>query len=131
MAKIFASRRAKQDWEDSKEWPTHIVTLDKKIFSDFVKNYRLTVVDFWAPWCAPCKAVLPKLRLLSKRYAGRVAFGRLNIEKNKDIAKRYRVKSIPNLLFFCRGKKISSLLGVRTTGDLMKKIDNALAKCGT
>lgn len=132
MVERFRLRRGKKDLRKPppmKDWPTHIVTLSEKIFSDFVGKYPLSVVDFWAPWCAPCKVILPRLRLLSRQYAGSVAFGRLNIEENKGIAERYRVRNIPNLVFFRYGKRILSVSGVKTIGDIARKIDRMLVKC--
>lgn len=130
MLKSLRSRKKKdlRKPPSVEEMPSHIVTLSEKSFSDFIGKYPLSVVDFWAPWCAPCKVILPRLRVLSKKYAGRAAFGRLNIEKNRDIAERYRIKSIPNLVFFSYGKRIHNVLGVRTTGYIMTKIDKMLVK---
>jgi len=127
----FRLRRRKQDLGEPssmRDWPGHIVTLSDENLSDFIGKYPLSVVDFWAPWCAPCKVILPRLRLLSRKYAGSVAFGRLNIEKNEGIAEQYRIKSIPNLVFFSYGRRILSVSGVKTIGDIGRKIDRMLVK---
>lgn len=131
MLERLRLRKGKQDLRkppSTRDWPSHIVTLSDKIFSDFIEKYPLSVVDFWAPWCAPCKVILPRLRVLSRQYAGSVAFGRLNVEKNKGIAERYRVRSIPNLVFFSYGRRVLSVSGVRTIGDIARKIDRMLVK---
>ncbi len=131
MFEGFRLRRRKQDSRKSppvNEWPSHIVTLSDKNLSDFIGKYPLSVVDFWAPWCAPCKVILPRLRLLSGKYAGSVAFGRLNIEKNEGIAEQYRIKNIPNLVFFSYGRRILSVSGVKTIGDIGRRIDRMLVK---
>lgn len=131
MFERFRLRRRKQDLgkpSSMNDWPGHIVTLSDKNLSDFIGKYPLSVVDFWAPWCAPCKVILPRLRLLSRKYAGSVAFGRLNIEKNEGIAEQYRIKSIPNLVFFSYGRRILSVSGVKTIGDIGRKIDRMLVK---
>ena len=108
------------------EWPDYVITLDEKNFSDFIQKYPLSVVDFWAPWCAPCRAMGPRLRRLSKIYKGKVAFGKLNTQENEDTSKKYKIMGIPHLIFFCNGKKISSATGVKSVGALKDIIDDLL-----
>ena len=110
------------------EWPDHVVTLEGKKFNGFIKKYPLSLVDFWAPWCAPCRVIAPRIRRLSKIYNGKVAFGRLNTQKNEDIAKQYHIMGIPHLAFFRYGKKVASITGVRSIGDLKDTIDELLKK---
>lgn len=110
------------------EWPDHVISLDGKTFDEFIYRYPLSMVDFWAPWCGPCRVMLPRLRKLSKIYKGKVAFGRLNTQENQDIAKRYRIMSIPNLIVFSYGKKVTALTGVKSVGDIKTVIDRLLKK---
>ena len=110
------------------EWPDHVATLDEKNFGDFIQKYPLSVVDFWAPWCAPCRTMGPRLRRLSKIYKGKVAFGKLNTQENEDIAKKYKIMGIPHLIFFCNGKKIGISTGVKSVGALKDTIDDLLKK---
>jgi len=110
------------------KWPDHVVNLDKKNFEEFIKKYPLSVIDFWAPWCGPCKAMLPRLRRLSVIYKSKVAFGRLNTQENQDLAKKYKIAGIPHLAFFRYGKKISSSVGLKSVGDIKKDIDGFLKK---
>ena len=112
----------------SKDWPDHALSLDGKNFSGFIKKYPLSVVDFWAPWCGPCRAMIPRLRRLSTIYKGKVAFGRLNTQDNKDISKKYKIMGIPHLGFFSYGKKITSTTGVKSVGDIKDIIDGLLKK---
>lgn len=108
----------------------YVETLDKNNFNDFISKYPLSVVDFWAPWCAPCKELVPRFRRLLKIYNGKVAFGKLDIQKNPDIANNFRIFSIPHIIFFSFGKKIISLSGLRTVGDLKDNIDAIYKKIG-
>lgn len=109
-------------------WPTHVMTLDAKNFDSFIRSYPLTIVDFWAPWCSPCKTMLPRLRRLERLYQGKVAFGRLNTEQEKALSKKFDIMSIPYFGFFRYGKKIGSMTGVKSVGDMKDSIDSYLAK---
>jgi thioredoxin 1 len=114
--------------ESVTDWPDHVITVDGKKFDDFIQKYPLSLVDFWAPWCAPCRVMTPRLRRLSKVYREKVAFGKLNTQKNQDIAKKYKVMGIPHLIFFSYGKKISSITGIKSVGNLKDVIDDILKK---
>jgi len=110
------------------EWPDHVVTLDGKKFDDFIQKYPLSLIDFWAPWCKPCKNMSPRLRRLSRVYKDKVAFGKLNIQQNNDIAKKYKILGIPHLIIFSYGKEIGSINGVRSIGYVKDTIDDILKK---
>jgi thioredoxin 1 len=110
------------------EWPDYVVTLEGKNFNEFIQRYPLSMVDFWAPWCAPCRVIAPRIRRLSKIYRGKVAFGRLNTQNNQDIVKQYKIMGIPHLIFFRFGKKITSITGLKSVGELKNVIDNLLKK---
>ena len=110
------------------EWPDHVITLGKGNFNGFIQKYPLSMVDFWAPWCSPCRVIAPRIRRLSKIYKGKVAFGRLNTQESNDIAKQYHIMGIPHLVFFRYGKKITSVTGVRSIGDIKDTIDDLLKK---
>lgn len=108
------------------EWPDYVVTLDEKNFDNFIKKYPLSLVDFWAPLCAPCKEIAPRLRRLSKIYKEKVAFGKLDTQKNPEVAKKYKVIGVPHLIFFSHGKKISSITGAKSVGNIKTTIDDIL-----
>ena len=104
------------------DFPKHIETLGDKNFNEFIEKYPLCIVDFWAPWCQPCKSMNPRIRRLSKIFEGKVAFGRINTQNNKKTAEKYKVMSIPNLIIFKNGKQKANLTGLRTVGDIKKVI---------
>ena len=110
------------------DWPDHIITLNNNKFDEFVDKFPVAVIDFWAPWCQPCKALGPRLRQLSKTYKGKVAFGKVNIDNYNELAKRFHVLSIPNLIFFSYGEKVTNLLGVKPIKDIQVKIDEILKR---
>jgi len=112
------------------KWPDYIVDLDNKNFETFIETYPFCLVDFWAPWCAPCKALAPRLRRLSHTYKGQVAFGRLNTHDHQKIAKRFKIMGIPHIIFFCYGKPISSVTGLKSISDIKKIIEHLINKTG-
>jgi len=129
---IFKRKEGKHGFDQKvpsvDEWPDYVVTLEKRNFDDFIQKYPLSIVDFWAPWCAPCRVIAPRIRRLSKIYKGKVAFGRLNTQNNEDIAKQYHIMGIPHLVFFRYGKKVTSITGVRSIGDLKDTVDDLLKR---
>jgi len=130
--RIFKHKKEKSDHKQkdlsSIKWPEHLIELDEKDFEEFIEKYPLSIIDFWAPWCAPCKAMAPRLRRLSNIYKGKVAFGKINTQENQKIAKKYKIMGIPHLGFFRYGKKISSITGLRSVGDIKELIDKILKK---
>ncbi|MEF8847914.1 MAG: thioredoxin [Candidatus Thermoplasmatota archaeon] len=116
-----------EDRKEVEEWPSSVSILkNKDEFNEFIKKYPLVVVDFWASWCKPCKKIEPRIRRLSKLFKGKTAFGKINIEKNKDIAKEYNIMSIPALVIFKNGKKEGVLTGVKSVGKIKKTIKKYL-----
>lgn len=91
--------------------PAGVLSLGNASFGQAIRKYPLTVVDFWAPWCAPCRTVSPLIEQLSREYAGRVAFGKVNVDKEKWVASSYRVRSIPTIMMFSRGRSVDRILG--------------------
>lgn len=110
------------------DWPDHVITLDEKSFDDFIGKYPLCIVDFWAPWCDPCKTMLPRFRRVASIYKRKAAFGRIDIQDNKSSSKKFGVSAIPHLIIFKNGKKISGSTGLKTVGDLKDLIDDLLKK---
>ncbi len=80
-------------------------------FVEAVKKYPLLVVDCWAPWCGPCKMIAPVLEEMAKEYAGRVVFGKLNVDENPRIAAEYAIMAIPTLFIFKNGEPVDVIQG--------------------
>lgn len=119
-------RRKKCPKDDEQIFPDHVVSLDFNSFEDFVCRYSLSAVDFYANWCKPCRDMIPRFRRLSKLYKGKVAFGRINVEENEKIASEHKITSVPSVIFFSYGKRLKTVTGLRSVGDMKKIIDELL-----
>ncbi len=84
------------------------------------------LVDFWAPWCGPCRMVAPVVEELAKEYEGKVAFTKLNVDQNAKTAGKYGIMSIPTLLIFKNGEPVSHLVGFRPKAELKRSLDAVL-----
>jgi thioredoxin 1 len=84
------------------------------------------LVDFWAPWCGPCKTIAPLLEELAKDFDSRIKIGKLNVEESPKTASHYGVMSVPTLIFVKKGKIIEQLVGALSKADLKKKIEENL-----
>lgn len=92
-----------------------------------VQNSRgLVMIDFWAVWCGPCRIVAPTVEELSKEYAGKVKFMKLNTDENPEIASRYKILGIPTLMFFKDGQKVDQIVGAVPKPQLKAKLDSLL-----
>jgi thioredoxin 1 len=81
------------------------------------------MVDFWAPWCGPCKAMLPIVEELEKTYEGKVKVVKVNVDENTDVPAKYNVMSIPTFIIFKGGKIASQFVGARSKTDVQKELD--------
>lgn len=86
------------------------------------------MVDFWAPWCGPCKMIAPTIEELAEEYTDQLCVYKLNTDENPDIASRYQIMGIPSLLFFKEGKLIDKIVGAASKKQFKEKIDAILAK---
>jgi thioredoxin 1 len=102
---------------------------DATFDSDVIKGDLPTLVDFWAPWCGPCRMVAPVVKELSEEYAGKVNFVKMNTDDNPQVPSKYGIRSIPSLLVFKPGddKPVETIVGFRPKGDIKKRLDAALA----
>jgi thioredoxin 1 len=80
-------------------------------FKERVQSHPLVVIDCWAAWCGPCRMIAPIIEELARKYAGRVVFGKLDVDKNHAVTMQYHIVSIPTLMVFSHGKLLDSIMG--------------------
>ncbi|HEY33084.1 MAG TPA: thioredoxin [Dehalococcoidia bacterium] len=95
---------------------------DQSFENEVIKSDIPVVVDFWAPWCGPCRIIAPVTEKLSEEYANRVKFCKLNVDENPEMAQKYRVMSIPLLLLFKDGQQVDGILGAVPESMIQPKI---------
>jgi len=91
------------------------------------KSEGVTVVDFWAPWCGPCRMVGPVIEELAEEYEGKVAFAKLNVDDNQATAGAFGIRSIPTIGFFKDGEAVGGVVGAYPKEALQQVIDDVLA----
>jgi len=104
------------------------IVLTKENFKTEVLDSPIpVVVDFWATWCGPCKAIGPVLAELAEAYAGKAKIGKVNSEQQPELTGEYGVISIPTLIFFKNGKPVDQVIGAVPKNAIAKKIDSLIA----
>jgi thioredoxin 1 len=103
-----------------------LVFTDQNFEAEVLKNEGSALVDFWAPWCAPCRIVGPIIEELAKEYEGKIKIGKVNVDENPKIAQDFSVMSIPTVIFFKNGKPGKTMIGAQSKDNYKKIIDEAL-----
>ncbi|MEM3614628.1 MAG: thioredoxin [Nitrososphaerales archaeon] len=109
--KMFELMRKAAEQEAKKNYPNRPVEVSDATFDNFIAQYPVVVIDCWAPWCGPCRILSPVIDALASDYAGRVVFGKLNVDENPTVASQYGIMSIPTLLFARNGEVVDRLIG--------------------
>jgi len=94
---------------------------------EVLQSEHPVLIDFWAPWCGPCKAIAPIVDDLADTYVGRLKVVKINVDDNPDTAQRYNVRGIPNLLIIKGGQVKDQIIGAVPKGHLVRAVDHALA----
>jgi thioredoxin 1 len=108
--------------------PSEPIVLTDSNFASEVRKYPLMIVDFWAPWCGPCRMVSPIIEQLAKEYSGRVTVGKVNVDENQRIAAAFGIQSIPTLMIFKAGKAVDVMIGAMPKAQIEMKLKQQLSK---
>lgn len=99
---------------------------DDSFGEEVLKSEVPVVVDFWAPWCGPCKMIAPMLEEFAEEYDGKLKVVKLDVDQNPKISSQYKIMSIPALLFFKDGKLVEQVIGALPKAQLQKHLDKIL-----
>ena len=99
---------------------------DQSFDTDVVQADLPVLIDFWADWCGPCKAIAPTIEEIAGEYAGKVKVGKLNVDQNQNTAMQYGVRSIPTLLIMKSGEVVSQIVGAVPKENITKALDEIL-----
>ena len=99
---------------------------DAAFKTEVVDSQQPVLVDFWAPWCGPCKMLGPTIEELANTYSGRVRIGKVNIDDNQQVASDYGISSIPTVMIFKGGQVVDKFVGVTPKSKLSAAIDSHL-----
>ena len=104
-----------------------IVELNDAIFdSEVLKSESPVLVDFWAPWCGPCRILAPAVEEIANSYTGRIKVGKLNVDDNQETTMQYSIRSIPTLILFKNGKALDQIIGAVPKSEIEKMVKKAL-----
>ena len=95
------------------EVPSEAIELTDANVDQALQRFPLIVVDCWAPWCGPCRMMTPVIDELAREYAGKIVFGKVNVDENAQTAMKYGIRSIPALLIFQDGKVVDQIIGAQ------------------
>lgn len=99
---------------------------DASFEAEVLKSNEPVLVDFWAPWCGPCKSIAPIVEDLAKDYAGKLKVVKINVDDNKEAAHKYNVRGIPNLILFKGGAVVDQMVGARSKQELVELVNKAI-----
>lgn len=104
-----------------------IVTVNQDSFQkNVLESQKPVLVDFWAPWCGPCKMVAPIVEDLAKEYSGKAKFAKVNVDESPFVASSYGIMSIPTIIIFKNGKPAEQVIGYKPKNEFKKLLDSVL-----
>jgi len=104
-----------------------ITFTDANFDQEVLQSKTPVVVDFWAPWCAPCRIVSPIIEELAKELSGKVKVGKLNVDENQQTSGKFGIMSIPSILIFKNGNPVKTIIGAQGKEKYRKEIEEAIA----
>lgn len=101
-----------------------LILTEENFKNEVLKSKVPVLVDFWAPWCGPCRSMAPIIDDLAKEFDGKIKVGKVNVDENRNLAGSFGVMSIPTLIFFKDGQNAGQMVGYTAKSVLVKKIDS-------
>lgn len=101
-------------------------TVTDSNFAEILNTDKPVMVDFWATWCGPCRAIAPVVEELAGEYEGKAVIAKCNVDECQDVPVKYGIRNIPTLLFFKKGELVDKLVGAAPKSEIAKKIDALL-----
>jgi len=108
--------------EGRSELPGGVLEMDDASIDAAIQSYPSLVVDCWAAWCGPCRAMAPVIEQLAKKHKGKIVFGKINVDRNPGTAARFQVMSIPAFLVFRRGEHVDTIIGAMPAERLEQRL---------
>src|SRR5262245_38458757 len=103
----------------------HVIEVNESGFEELVlQSDKLVLVDFWAPWCGPCRAMGPAVDAVAKKFSAEATVVKLNVDENPAVSPRYNIHGIPTLILFKEGKESGRLVGLRSESEIGALIRN-------
>jgi thioredoxin len=106
---------------------TEPIVLTDSNFKTEIAKYPLILVDFWAPWCGPCRMVSPIIEQLAKEYSGKVVFGKVNVDENQMISSSFGIQSIPTMMIFRNGRAVDVMIGAMPKAQIEMKLKQQMS----
>ena len=99
---------------------------DSNFDTEVIKSETPVLVDFWAPWCGPCRAIAPIVEEISSSYQGRLKVGKLNVDENQQTTMKFGIRSIPTIIIFKGGMAVEQIIGAVPKGEIERVVGKAL-----
>ena len=99
---------------------------DSNFDSEVIRSETPVLVDFWAPWCGPCRALAPIVEEISNDYEGKLKVGKLNVDENQQVTMKFGIRSIPTLIVFKGGQAVDQIIGAVPKGEIERVVGKAL-----
>ena len=106
----------------------YVVLTGENFKKQVLDDKGIVLVDFWAPWCGPCKMISPMLDEISEKYTKKIKIGKLNVDEAGEVATKYNIMSIPTILFFKQGKVFDQIIGMQDKKNITDKIEELINK---